>query len=62
MRKTTEKETRTPRALVEPQSTPPKAKKNIKHTQRHTGAGTALVRKNFKSSDNTATRGGYFSH
>jgi hypothetical protein len=38
MRKATEKETRTPRALVEPKSTPPKTKKNIKHTQRHTGA------------------------
>jgi hypothetical protein len=32
----TEKETGTPRALVEAKSTPPKRKKNIKHT--HTGA------------------------
>jgi hypothetical protein len=62
MRKTTEKETKTPRALVEAKSTPPKKKeKHTTHTETHRSC-TALGRKNFKSSDNTATRGGYYSH
>ncbi len=43
MRKTTEKETKPPRALVEAKSTPPKKKKSIQHTARHAGAVQHLV-------------------